>query len=59
MDKLMNFLKDEEGASMVEYALLVALIAVVVIAALLILGPRIAGLFEDVADQLQGFGGGS
>jgi len=53
MKELMKFLKDEEGASMVEYALLVALIAVVVIAALLILGPRIAGLFENVADELQ------
>jgi len=52
MDKLMKFLKDEEGASMVEYALLVALIAVVVIAALLVLGPRIANLFNDVASNL-------
>lgn len=54
MDKLMNFLKDEEGASMVEYALLVALIAVVVIAALLILGPAIANLFDRVTDELEG-----
>ena len=33
-----RFIQDEEGASMVEYALLVALIAVVVIAAALFLG---------------------
>ena len=52
MDKLMKFLKDEEGASMVEYALLVALIAVVVIAALLLLGPAIANLFDDVTERL-------
>ena len=32
------FVKDEEGATMVEYALLVALIAVVVIAGALFLG---------------------
>jgi pilus assembly protein Flp/PilA len=31
MERLKKFLKDEEGASMPEYALLVALIAVVVI----------------------------
>ena len=31
MERLKRFLKDEEGASMPEYALLVALIAVVVI----------------------------
>ena len=52
MDKLMRFLKDEEGASMVEYALLVSLIAVVVIVALLVLGPAIADLFNDVEGQL-------
>ena len=42
----------EAGATMVEYGLLVALIAVVVIAALLILGPAIAGLFEEVSSSL-------
>jgi pilus assembly protein Flp/PilA len=35
----------ERGASMVEYALLVALIALVSVAALVLLGPSIAGLF--------------
>lgn len=38
MEKLKKFLKDEEGASMPEYALLVALIAIVVIAGATILG---------------------
>ena len=38
MDQLRRFLKDEEGASMPEYALLVALIAIVVIAGATILG---------------------
>ena len=32
MKKLINFFKDEEGATMVEYGLMVALIAVVCIA---------------------------
>ncbi len=40
--------KDEEGTSMVEYALLVALIAVVVIAAALFLGEEISGKFSEV-----------
>ena len=43
-----RFMKDEEGASMVEYALLVALIAVVVIAAALFLGEEISGKFSEV-----------
>ncbi len=39
---------DEAGASMVEYALLVALIAVVVIAAALFLGEQISTKFSEV-----------
>ena len=38
MERMKTFLKDEEGASMAEYALLVALIALVVIAGATILG---------------------
>lgn len=44
--------KEEKGATMVEYGLMVSLIAVVVIAALLILGPAIANLFTGVAASL-------
>ena len=47
-----RFVKDEEGASMVEYALLVALIAVVVIAAALFLGEEISEKFSEVGDTL-------
>ncbi len=43
-----RFIQDEEGASMVEYALLVALIAVVVIAAALFLGEEISDKFSEV-----------
>ncbi len=47
-----NLLKDEEGQGMVEYGLLIGLIAIVVVVALVILGPKIAGLFNKVSDQL-------
>ncbi|MFF1828830.1 Flp family type IVb pilin [Paenarthrobacter sp. NPDC058040] len=47
-----RFTKEEKGATMVEYGLMVSLIAVVVIAALLILGPAIANLFTGVAGNL-------
>ena len=33
MDKVMNFLRDEEGASAVEYGLIVGLIAIVIVVA--------------------------
>jgi pilus assembly protein Flp/PilA len=45
-------LQKEEGQSMVEYGLIIALIAVVVIAALVVLGPKIAGLFSNVATNI-------
>jgi len=47
-----RLVKDEEGASMVEYALLVALIAVVVIAAALFLGEAVSEKFSEVGDTL-------
>lgn len=43
---------DEEGQTLVEYGLLLALIAIVVIAALLILGPIVSGIFDEVGDSL-------
>jgi pilus assembly protein Flp/PilA len=47
-----RFLNDEDGASMVEYALLVALIAVVVIAAALFLGTEINDKFSEVGQTV-------
>ena len=47
-----RFIGDEEGASMMEYALLVALIAVVVIAAALFLGNQISEKFSEVGDTV-------
>lgn len=47
---------DESGQDLVEYALLVALIAIIVIAALRILGPIIATVFNNIATNLQNAG---
>lgn len=44
--------KKERGASLVEYALLVALIAVVAIAAVQILGKSISEKFSGVASSI-------
>lgn len=44
--------RDEEGQSMVEYGLIIALIAVVVIAAITLLGGHIKDLFTNVANSL-------
>ncbi len=45
-------LRREEGQTMTEYGVLLALIAVVVIVALLFLGPKIATVFSNVGSQL-------
>jgi pilus assembly protein Flp/PilA len=42
----------DEGATMVEYGLLVALIAIVAAVTVTILGGGLQGLFGDVADQI-------
>jgi pilus assembly protein Flp/PilA len=45
--------EDEDGQTLVEYGLLLALIAIIVIVALLFLGPIISNIFSNVATQLQ------
>lgn len=47
-----NRRESEEGQTLVEYGLLLALIAIVVIAVLILLGPAISGIFQSVNDQL-------
>ena len=49
---LRKWVKDEEGQGMVEYGLIIGLIAVVVIVALVALGPKIRDMFDEVNDQL-------
>ncbi len=44
--------KDEKGATAVEYGLMVGLIAVVIIAAVTLLGNRLNGLFTMIAGAL-------
>ncbi|OPY12442.1 MAG: Flp/Fap pilin component [Syntrophus sp. PtaB.Bin138] len=52
MEKMIRFFKDEEGASMVEYGLLVALIAAVVMLAIGPLGNAISTMFGTVTTQV-------
>lgn len=48
------YLPREEGQGLVEYALILVLVAVVVIAILAILGPQIANIFSRVTNGLTG-----
>ena len=49
---LRNWFRDEEGQGMVEYGLIIGLIAVVVIVALVALGPKIRDMFNDVNEKI-------
>ena len=49
----MLFLTHEDGQGLVEYALILVLVAIVVIAILAILGPQIGQVFSDIITGLQ------
>jgi pilus assembly protein Flp/PilA len=49
MERIRKFLKEEAGASAVEYGLLVALIAAVIVGAVTLLGGNLKATFEYIA----------
>ena len=49
-----RFVRDEEGATMVEYGLMVALIAIVVIVAVALIGTNLNTTFSTVAESVGG-----
>jgi pilus assembly protein Flp/PilA len=48
--------KEEAGQTLVEYALIIALISLLVVGLALIVGPALSGVFQDIADALSGAG---
>ncbi len=50
--KVNAWLKDEKGASMVEYALLVVLIAIVALIAVQLAGTEVSATFSEIASGL-------
>jgi pilus assembly protein Flp/PilA len=48
----MKFFTREEGQGLVEYALILVLVAIVVIAVLLLLGPTVGNVFSDIVENL-------
>jgi pilus assembly protein Flp/PilA len=53
-----RFVKDESGATAIEYGLIAALIAVAIITAAQLLGTEIAATFTKVTTNLQSAGAG-
>ena len=53
MEKLMRFFKkDEEGVTAIEYSLIAALIAIVIIVMVTLAGESVSGLFSQVSSAL-------
>jgi len=53
MSKFLNgFIADESGATAIEYGLIAALIAVVLIASISILGTKVGGTFDKISGQM-------
>jgi Flp pilus assembly pilin Flp len=52
LESLLERFEREEGQDMIEYALLAALISIVAIAIILLVGPYLKDLFQDVVNAL-------
>ncbi len=52
MKKLLRFLKDEEGVTAIEYGLIAALIAIGIIAAVTLIGQKLAKTFNTIEAAL-------
>ena len=53
MPMLYRFLKDESGATAIEYGLIAALVSVVIITAVATLGDRLTDTFTSINDCLE------
>jgi len=58
LKKIQNFLTREEGASAVEYGLIVGLIAVVIVGVLITSGQSLLSLFTNISGALSSAAGG-
>jgi pilus assembly protein Flp/PilA len=50
--RVRSFVRNEEGQDLLEYALLVALIALVAYGAVAAAGGSVSGIFQNIADHL-------
>jgi pilus assembly protein Flp/PilA len=52
----LNEKREEAGQTLVEYALIIALISLLVVGLALIVGPALSGTFQSIADELSSSG---
>jgi len=54
MNRIQHFIRDESGATAIEYALIASLIAVAIITAVTAVGTNISAVFTNIANTLAG-----
>jgi pilus assembly protein Flp/PilA len=54
MERFKRFIKDEEGVTAIEYALIASLIAVAIIGAVTLVGSDLSAKFTSIAGSLKG-----
>jgi pilus assembly protein Flp/PilA len=59
MNRIISFLRNEEGATALEYGLIAALIAGVIIAAVTTLGQSVSTTFSSISTSMAGATGGT
>ena len=56
MTRLRSLIRRDEGQDLLEYALLVALIALVAVGGITLAGTSVSEIFNDIASELAGAG---
>ena len=56
LNALQRFVRDEEGVTAIEYALIATLIAIAVIATVTLVGSQLNVVFKSICDALKGSG---
>lgn len=52
MSKMLACLREEKGATAIEYGLIVGIMAVIIIAVFAIFGPALTATFQDIATAM-------
>jgi pilus assembly protein Flp/PilA len=58
LSRAKNFLRSEDGPTATEYAVMLALIIIVALAAITLLGGKVSGIFQNVQSSLPDGAGG-
>jgi pilus assembly protein Flp/PilA len=56
VNSIVQFMREEEGVTALEYGLLAALIAAAIMGAVTVMGTTVSNTLQDIANSMQAFG---